>query len=271
MNKPLIIAFAALAGAVDLAAQDHGTDARDRVVQEVNEKTRLMREGHVIRTNVRVTVRLLNGSRLRGVVRNGRFIERVDGLTFVPSEMTEPNAGLRLWYYDETNSYIFLPYASIETHQIGEQLSQLEVIEIGRQFDEQARKRAELAASERDRATAEKQQDKTGTADAGKGATPPAGTSSPLTAEQKALLDEFPISGGWGKDRMEEIESRKIRLGVYPDDKSKRFLEVFSQWNEANELARAAESQSTRQSVGPTPVPTPGPTPLPTPVPTPNR
>ena len=50
---------------------------KERVRQEVLEKQRMMREGKVVLTNVRVTVRLANGSRMRGVVRHGRFVERV--------------------------------------------------------------------------------------------------------------------------------------------------------------------------------------------------
>ena len=57
----------------------------------------LEREGRVVRSNVRITVRLNNGSKMAGVVRNGRFIERHDGLQFVPTDVRMEGAGVRLW------------------------------------------------------------------------------------------------------------------------------------------------------------------------------
>ena len=59
----------------------------------------------------------------------GRFIERIDG-TSSSSRRSQPgpNSGLRLWYYDDTDSYIFLPYRSIKQYKIGERLTDAEVV-----------------------------------------------------------------------------------------------------------------------------------------------
>ena len=216
-----------------------------------------MREGKVIRTNVHVTVRLRNRSRLRGVVKNERFIERVDGLSFVPSELRAPGAGLRLWYYNNTDSYIFLPYDTILKHHIGRKLTDDEVHEIAKRIENE-RLQAEEERRRRDlRQKAEAQQKADRERRARGNDRPRVGNEpeSQLSEQQKALLAEFPPDQGWGIDKFREIEQRKIQVGVYPDERSQRFLEMFGEWNEANELHKAGEKRA--QSSQPLPAPTP--------------
>jgi hypothetical protein len=263
MRSIATLAICTLLGAAHGRAQNDPNTTKERIEQEVLEKQRLMREGKVIRTNVRVTVRLRNGSRLKGVVKNERFIERVDGLSFVPADLRARGAGLRLWYYDNTNSYIFLPYDSILSHSIGEKLTDAEVRAIAERLDEE--RRAALAKA------AHKPAD--GPDAAGKVADPnaPPATTTPqpeagatkgaLTAEQTALLTEYPPEDGWGLDRLREIETRKVTVGAYPDARSARFQQVFAQWNEAWELKRA------QTTADPTPAPTPAPPGDPSPAP----
>ena len=78
MRRALLLAACFAAGIPPLTAQDPQPVAgRDEVQREIAERERAMREGKLVRSNVRITVRLKNGSKLSGVVRNGRFIERV--------------------------------------------------------------------------------------------------------------------------------------------------------------------------------------------------
>ena len=227
---------------------------RERIEREVAEKQRLMREGKVVLSNVRVTVRLDNGSRLRGVVKNGRFIERHDGLAFVPSDRVREDAGLRIWYYNQTNSYIFLPWTTISEHTIGEILSDEDVERMGLELDE--RRRAEEAA--RAAAKAGKQAAKAKAKDPTEATTvdaKPEPEKSPLTPEQTALLEEFPPSGGWSLARLQEIEARKVRIHVYPSEKEQRFLDQFGAWNEANEVRKAHEAKVASQQAAKTPTP----------------
>ena len=214
---------------------------REWIRKEIEAKEKAMREGKVVRSNVRITVRLQNGSRLRGVVKNGRFIEKHDGLIFVPSERVSEGAGLRLWYYDQTNSYIFLPWGTIAEHTIGEVLSDDDVTKMGLEMDRQARAaRARVVKPGADK-TAEgdgqpKDVDAPPAPPGGVVTKAPAKPASQLTAEQKALLAEFPPSAGWSLEKLKALELRKIQVNVWPNEKEKRFIDSFGEWNEASRI-----------------------------------
>ena len=77
---------------------------RARINDRIKHMRKSIDDGLPITTNVQVTVWLRNKYRLRGVVKGGRFVEKVHGLDFVEADMQTPNAGLRVWYYDNTNS-----------------------------------------------------------------------------------------------------------------------------------------------------------------------
>src|SRR5687768_13052596 len=93
-----------LAVCLPLVAQGEGSlsEGKERVRREVKEKRDAMRAGSMIRTNVRVSVRLKNGNKLSGVVKNELFVEALDQLDFVAANMETPGAGIRVWYYNET-------------------------------------------------------------------------------------------------------------------------------------------------------------------------
>ncbi|MHC5063380.1 MAG: hypothetical protein ACYTG5_05345 [Planctomycetota bacterium] len=260
------ILVVALALSCPLAAQIESNPLKERLRKEILEKQKMMREGRVIRSNVRVTVRLDNGSRIKGVVKGGRVIEKVDGLEFVPADMASPDAGLRLWYYNDTNSYIFIPFSTIKHHNIGEKLTDAEIVKIEERIDE-AKKRSDerrkLLAMQR-----QQKQDKgedPGLDPAGvSDATPakPGGASKKEEEDSKKpgmdpalakLLEEFPPEDGWGKEKYDEIQKRKIVVGVYPDQKSARFLEVFEEWSRAYELSKVLNQQPAPPSLGGTP------------------
>ena len=214
-----------------LTAQEE--DPRARIERELERKRELMRNGRLIRTNVRVTVRLKNRFRIRGVVKNGRFIEKVDGLDFVPADLQAPGAGLRVWYSDNTNSYIFIPYEELKHYKIGEKLTDEEVRAIELRIAE-ARREAEArrqAYLEQRRAKAAAKNGET--SGAGEGGGEP---EIKLDEKARALLEEFPPEAGWGADRVREIELRKITVGTYPDEKSRKFIMVFEDWLKANEV-----------------------------------
>lgn len=233
---------------------------RDRIEQEVLETQRAMREGKVIRANVRVTTRLKNGSRLRGVVKSGRFIERLDEREFIETDVKGPNAGLRLWYYDDTNSYIFLPYDTVAHYRIGEKLTDEEVEAIAKRIDDNRKKadakRAQIKAAQKQPADAEPGDEKP----ADKPADEPA--ASKLTPAQKKLLEDYPPEAGWGLDKLQELERRSIVIGVFPNESEKRFIDSFAQWNEAFEIWQA--EQDAKQPSGGTPaIEPPAPAPAP--------
>lgn len=224
-------ALCALSMTAVLPAQG-GQESSEHIRREIDERQQAMREGRVVRSNVRITLRLRNGSRLKGVVKDGRFVERPQGLEFLPTEMTEDDAGIRLWYYNDTNSFIFLPYTTIAYHKIGDRLTDDEVRRIAAELDKKAEERSRLKDDP----------DKAGGEATGDGANGEAQSDLPVLAdEQKALLAEFPPEQGWGYDRMRELEARKIRIGVYPNEKEQKFLDSFEAWNQAFQLWQQIE------------------------------
>lgn len=270
-----------LAGAAALAAIDDAVAqgrelpprVRERVRRQIEEMRRAMRLGKVVRTNVRVRVRLRNGNKIKGVVRNGRFIEKIHGLDFVPADMKTEGAGVRVWYYDNTTSYIFLPFREIASYTIGERLTDDEVKAIEKRIERESRiareRREELLAKRRARSRPEggQAEDEKLTEEARR------------AAEQRAkedrllkLLEEFPPDEGWGEKRVREIQMRKITVGAFPDGRSRRFLEVFPEWRKALEIRKRREAETAeivegesavrskgtgRESEGSTPPPAP--------------
>jgi hypothetical protein len=257
MRSTWIVAALCALPLVTLSAQDVSS-TKDRIRREVEEKQRLMREGKVVRSNVRITVRLLNGSRIKGVVKNGKFVERHDGLAFIQSERATEGAGLRLWYYDQTDSYIFLPWSTVAEHSIGEVLSDEEVAQMGLELERAAR-----TAREQPVPSLPGTQPPPPAPPGPAGGTPPPGTVGPvpapgagsaLTPAQQALLAEFPPEAGWGEEKRKQLELRKIQVGVFPNVNEQRFLDNFAAWSEAEQLRRATEGEQ-----GVTPGVTPGP------------
>ena len=239
-----------LACCVPVGAQGEGpvSEGKQRVHREVREKRDAMRAGNVIRTNVRVSVRLKNGNKLLGVVKNELFIEALDRLDFVAANMETPGAGIRVWYYNETNSYIFLPYVEIEEYHIQSRLSDAQVKVIEDRL-EASRLASESRRAEQRAAKEKAEQDaKDGKNDGGDGeaktdegkAKP--GTEKGAAAEEHArmrkLLEEFPPEQGYGEDFIKEVERKKVVLGVFPDEKAKRFIEVFGEWKRAREVLK---------------------------------
>ena len=264
MRLPLCCAFSVFAFSALLCGQG-GEGSKERIQKEIDTMRRQMQEGTLVRLNVRVTVRLRNENRITGVVKNGRFVERPDGLEFVQADRNTPGAGIRVWYYDGTTSCIFLPYEEIATYSIGQRLTETQVkaieekLELERKRADEAREAARKAREEEQKRQAEKAQkeqgekgeksekpddEKTGKGDGSQGGAD-AKTSDQKIEEQTkrllALVDEFPPSKGWSADKAAEIEKRKITVHVFPNAEEKRFLEVLEDWKRGMALKKALE------------------------------
>lgn len=243
-----ILAIVALITASQTLLPAQGTEnrkqAQEREIEEQIRRMReLLREGKLLRSHVRVTVRLKNGNKIEGVVKDGRLIEKVDGLHFVLAEAKAKGAGLRVWYYDDTASYIFLPFDGIHHYKVHERLTTNQIQAIESRIAEEERRDAELRKLQQQReptgtAPPENQPGReTGQPDS----TPPDGgnepADKPLTQEEQhlmKLLEEFPPEEGWSEERRDKIERRKVTVGAFPTGKDKRFLEVFEDWQRAN-------------------------------------
>lgn len=257
------LAIAALISAMPalLPAQvpESRKEAQQREIEEqIRSMRELLREGKLLRSHVRVTVRLKNGNKIEGVVKDGRLIEKVDGLHFVLAEAKAEGAGVRVWYYDDTVSYIFLPFEGIHHYKVHERLTSNQIEAIERRIAEEERRRAELRRLEQQRLP---ETGPPGGQTGGEpGATPP-GETPPGTGEGKTLteeeqqmmklLEEFPPEEGWSEERRAELERRKVTVGVYPAGRDKRFLEIFEQWQRAYE--RFGKERQTPSGTGQTP------------------
>ncbi len=218
--------------------------AEVRKQEQIEKQTRAMRDevrlGRSVQSHVRVVVRLKSGYRLSGVVKNGRLVERVDGLHFVSAQQSTTGAGVRIWYHDDTNSYIFIPFSNIKAYTVGERLTSGQVHAIEKELIKEARvaemqRREKVAKAKAKKAAemadAERQADATkanGAPEAPKPVQP-----TPEEAQLLSLLEEFPPEAGWGPEKAAELQRRKVAVGAYPNAKEKRFLENLTRWQQA--------------------------------------
>src|SRR5262245_45461822 len=114
------VSVAALPGQGQTAPTGQTTPAQvaAEVDHQVVEMRRQMTEGKTFRSHVRVTVRLKNGNRMQGVVKDGMVVERIDGIRFVAAEASEPGAGIRLYYWNGRSNFVFLPFTDIQEYRI---------------------------------------------------------------------------------------------------------------------------------------------------------
>ncbi|MCB9883030.1 MAG: hypothetical protein H6832_15885 [Planctomycetes bacterium] len=238
------------------ASEDEGDSTDPKTLQRREAiRQRIQRERArrlattVVRTHVSVRVRLRNGERLQGIVKDGNFVERPSGgLEFVRAEMTQKDAGLRLWYYNRTDGYIFLPYTMIETYKVLKRLTDSEIKVIHDEIRE-AERLARAAGDERNKQLA-------GKADAmkqGENAAEKVGElAAEIAAKKKkaeedaaklALIEEFPPDEGWGEERINQINIRRLTVRVFPNAKERRFIEVFDEWKKGRDLWLAKKSK----------------------------
>lgn len=246
-----------LVTALPLLAQQPAPARRDDTRTE--ERAQSMREqideGHTVRSHVRVLVRLKNGNKLRGVVKDGRFVERVDGLRFVDAQAKDRGAGIRLWYTSGARNYVFVPFADFAEYTVLQRISAEELTEMEKQLQmEEARRAERLAASARSATGTARGSDEP-PAPEQPGDVPPApgqesdsqgggatdGTKPPAPAtgdvdQQRvwfALLQDYPPADGWNQQKRDEIARRKVVVGAKPSAHEQRFVDQFAEWQKA--------------------------------------
>jgi len=240
------VPFAALLWA-ELPAQ-----TPDQVV--LDEKARRMRtqldDGSVVRTHVKVDLRLRNGNRLQGVAKDSQVVQQKDGaFRFAPAMMKDADSTLQLWYSNRNNSFVVRPFADVLEYRINERLTtaQLQVIEqeLAARQKELDALRAQQEAQKLAEAGTQPADDKPATGEAAQpaGGTPAPGGKTPAKPETKEqprddgdlliLLQEFPPADGWSAERKADILRRKVTIGAAPTAQEKRFLEVFDDWQKA--------------------------------------
>lgn len=152
-------ALSLFAVAVPLVAQTpapaaQGEPKRDdaRVEQRAAQMREGLDAGRSLQSHVRVAVRFKNGNKLIGVVKDGRLVERVDGLRFVDAQAKDRGAGIRLWYTSGARNYVFVPFADFAEYEVLQKLSAKQIDEIEREMQMDERRSAERAAEKADAA-----------------------------------------------------------------------------------------------------------------------
>lgn len=263
MNRHLAIALS-LAVTLPLAAQEPTPTPAPAPTDGTRtaERAQTMREqidgGRAVRSHVRVLVRLKNGNKLRGIVKDGRFVERVDGLRFVDAQAKDRGAGIRLWYTSGANNYVFVPFSDFAEYTVLQRITADELTQLEQQMQmEDARKAERLAAAAR---TAKGGAAGQGPAPTEPGSqtepeateTPPApgqeprkpgqtageaGTGATSEADQQKvwfqLLQDYPPKAGWNRARRDEIARRKVVVGANPSPQEQKFVEQFAEWEKA--------------------------------------
>jgi len=217
-----------------------GGDLQQQVDQQMREMRKQVVEGKTFRSHVRVTVHLKNGNTIRGVVKDSLLVERIDGLRFVAAEENEPGAGMRIYYWNGGNSYVFVPYADMRRDaegkpdcKINERLTpaQLRDIELANKKQDDDSGKAHAAAQDQAAAQDTPPTDDTQAPKAADGtAKDPAGG---LTKEQQdlfALVQEYPPQAGWCQDKRDEIARRLAVIGAKPSESELRFVARFADW-----------------------------------------
>ncbi len=209
-------------------------------------------DGRVFRSHVRVTVRLKNGNRVNGVVKDGFVIERIDGMRFVGAEASEEGAGVRIYTYNGRRNYIFIAFGEMEEYRINARLDTQELALFERKVrdDEQARLKQRAAvegspavpAVEGETAPDSLPVDPAPAAEPTPTTEPIAATEAPkakppsVTDELQAmftLLQDYPPADGWNAQKRDEIARRKAVVGANPSAKEQKFVDSFGAWERA--------------------------------------
>lgn len=254
-----LVLSGSLAVAQTPAEPSPATPAPTKDALRTAQRAQSMREqigsGRPQQLHVRVAVRLKNGNRLLGVVKDGMLIERVDGLRFVEAQADDAGAGVRLWYSAGANSYVFVPFGQFQEYEVLQRLSQKQLATLEQEMQMRQRAAEERAAASAPAAAeppsapggepapavesepapapavlAKKAKGKGGKSATGEGAESPAGELD----QQRAwvgLLQEYPPSAGWNKARRDEIARKFAVVGVPPTPAEKRFVDQFDQWS----------------------------------------
>lgn len=233
MNRlllPSVLCLGCLALAQDPPS---ATTRRERATSPIEERAQSMRkqigEGRTVQSHVKVLVRLKNGNRLVGVVKDGKLVERIDGLRFVEAAAGDEGAGIRIWYTAGTRNFVFVPFRDFATYEIVQQLSNEQVQQIEKELGMDRGKQAE-PAPQGDGAEAKPVGDATA-------ATPgkPADGKVKATDEQQKLwfdlLQAYPPAGGWGPERRDEIKRRFVVVGSKPSAAEQRFVDEYEEWS----------------------------------------
>lgn len=170
-------------------------DERARVLERAQSMRKGISTGKQLKSHVKVRVRLQNGNRLTGVVKDGRLVERVDGLRFVDAQALDTGAGIRLWYSSNTRSYIFIPFVSLKSYEVVQRLSAQQLFAIEKEMQMSEKRAKERAAKAQAQAQAKAKAKAGGGAPVKAPATLPGKDPIKDPADRMAALKGFSTQG----------------------------------------------------------------------------
>lgn len=133
-------------------------EVKSKPANRIEQRAQSMRDqidqGKTVNSHVRVAVRLKNGNKLLGVVKDGKLVERVDGLRFVDAQAQEKGAGIRLWYTGGTRNWVFVPFNDFADYEVLQQLSNKQIQAIEEEMQMRERSAAESQAAQGQKAGA---------------------------------------------------------------------------------------------------------------------
>lgn len=230
-------------------------------------------EGKQVQSHVRVVVRLNNGNRITGVVKDGRLVERVDGLRFVEANAEDKGAGVRIWYTAGARDFVFVPFREFAEYKIVQKLSNAQLLQVEADLQASlARKTAPApaadgkagadggpAAGDGDGAAAPDDQDPAAAKKAGDPAAKPKAKGKDAAPEKDVAKDKakagakgddkaigkeqakawfdlvqaYPPEDGWSEARRDELKRRFVVVGSKPNPVEQRFVDEFDEWKKA--------------------------------------
>lgn len=216
-------------------------------------------------------VELHTGRRVRGVVRQQSIWERPTrteaGFGWETVDRDHPEAGVRLWYVNMLDGYVFIKQSHVAEIESFGALS-VESSDAIVKATEQGRlaakaERARLLEERKARIAAERAAAEAAESAAAEGEEGASAESGEATAEADgaadveqlasltALLVRFPPSR-WSLDTPQKVEHRRVILGLAPSSEEKEFLEVFEEWKKAYTIWRQAQDAEAKPASGTT-------------------
>ena len=161
--------------------------------------------------------------KVKGVVRNGKLIERFVQRVFVPEpSIDHPQCGVRLWWVDNTAGWIFLRYSQIRTIALRGVLTAEEKRQIIEALRAQEKEKED---AQRAKETAKLEDD----------------LQKMSSVELEAyLLREYPADQGWNHERLRDLKKKQLIDNLPLSREESIFVNYFSVLIKArlNELKR---------------------------------
>ncbi len=191
-------------------------------------QTPATKSANVAKKYAEVQLFLKSGDKLRGWVQKERIYEKAVGSRFILSKKEEKGSGIRIWFIGKTFSYVFFPSEIVKGYEILKVVSEEEYRQMWAQVEEKAGQSKELPPRKPE---AEEKKEEGSTEEEKKEADK-SKEPEKLTKEGQELLKRFPPDQGWGAEKLEKIQIKRINH-IYPSKEEADFETHFKEWEQA--------------------------------------